>query len=626
MSGNGRSVLNLSVGARVLKEGRVYEIRSVLDTGSVVGRDLDTGRETVLRVADLLPPTGSGAPYCELEEIDEADLEAARFRLDAIRPLLELGVGRKEVEERAREIGVHYTTLYRWLNRYEAAGSMEALLPRKRGRRRGDVRLPSEVETIIQEVIEGVYLTRQRSPVQKVVLEVRRRCLEAGLQPPHANTVRARVAAIHPRKSLSRRGDKKTAEARHAPAPGIFPGADYPLACVQIDHTPVDVVLVDDEYRLPIGRPWITLAIDVFSRMVAGFYVSLDAPSVTSVAMCVAHAVLPKDEWLARIGQDLEWPAHGLMDTIHVDNGPEFHSSSFRDACAMHGINLEYRPVRRPRFGGHIERLLGTLLKEIHDLPGTTFSSVKERGEYKSDKHAAMTLKEFEAWLAILICKVYHKRVHSGIGMPPLKKWEIGLFGDGREMGRGLPKLPGDRVAFMLDFLPRFRRTIQPVGATIDGLTYFADVLRPWVGAPDPDNPKIKRKFTFRRDPRDISSVWFLDPELRQYFKVPFANQAMPSMSIWEYQQARDRAREEGMREVDERQILEALEELREQARESVTRTKKARRHLQKRREHKERAATVQTRPEPLREDLVAPAPEPGDDIFSVTEPLGEIE
>ncbi len=625
MSGSGRSVLDLSIGGRVLHDGRVYEIRSILDYETVVGLDPATGREKALRVVDLAPVSEDSAPFRELEEIDEADLEAARFRMEAIRPLLEPGIGRKEIERRASEVGVHFTTLYRWLNRYEAAGTLEALLPRKRGRRRGENRLPDDVESIINEVIEAVYLTRQRAPAQKVVLEVRRRCLEMGLQPPHANTIRARVAAIHPRERLKRRGRRKEAEERYAPAPGSFPGADYPFAYVQIDHTPVDVVLVDDQYRQPIGRPWVTLAMDVFSRMVAGLYVSFDAPSETSVAMCVAHAVLPKDEWLARLGlEDLEWPVYGLMDTIHVDNGAEFRSSTFRDACALHGINLEYRPVRQPRFGGHIERLLGTLLKEIHDLPGTTFSSIKERGEYQPDKHAVMTLKEFEAWLATLICKVYHLRIHSGIGMPPLKKWETGLFGDGRETGRGLPKIPGDRVAFLLDFLPRFRRTIQPDGVTIEGLAYYADVLRPWIGAPDPDNPKSKRKFTFRRDPRDISVVWFFDPDLRQYFRVPFANQALPPMSVWEYRQARDRAREEGMKAVDERRVLEALEELRERTRESAARTKKARRSLQKRRDHRERAATVESTQ--AAEDVSAQVPEADDDIFQVDEPLGEIE
>jgi len=625
MSGRQRGIVDLSIGTRVLCDDTIYEISQIIDYNAVVGTELATGRARVLRVADLAPVQEAGAALQEIEELDPAALEAARFRLDAIKPLLTPGTGRKQVVSRAEEIGVHYATLYRWLSRYEAGRTLASLIPKRQGRKPGETRLPAETEAIIQSAIEDVYLTRQRVPAQKVVLEVRRRCLEAGLNPPHANTVRARIAAIHPGKRMRRRGQKKAAEEKYKPVPGTFPGADYPLACIQIDHTPVDIVLVDDIYRLPIGRPWITLAIDVFSRMVAGMYLSFDAPSETSVAMCVSHAVLPKDEWLTVMGVEAEWPCYGIMDTIHVDNAAEFRSSGFRDACAMHGINLEYRPVRQPRFGGHIERLLGTFLKEIHQLPGTTFSSVQEREEYDSEKHAVMTKSEFEKWLVTLICKVYHTRLHAGIGMSPLKKWELGLFGTEHEPGRGLPKIPSDRLAFLLDFLPRQLRTIQPRGVTIEGLTYYADVLRPWIGAMDPQDPKRKRRFTFRRDPRDISVAWFFDPELQQYFRVPFANQALPSMSIWEYRKARNKLRKEGEASVNEQQILEAITELREQVRQAASRSKKARRQLQNRQEH---AKTAQSGKAAAAGSESEPAPDlpQQDNINRLVKDLGPID
>ena len=179
-------------------------------------------------------------------------------------------------------------------------------------------------------------------------------------------------------------------------------------------HTPADIILVDDIHRLPIGRPWITLAIDVCTRTVTGFYLSFDPPSETSVAMCVASSILPKEEWLITHDIDVQWPVWGVPRTIHVDNGADFRSDGFQKSCLAYGINLEFRPVKQPRYGGHIERLLGTLLREIHALPGTTFASVKDRDGYDSDKQAAMTRTEFEVWLMTFICKVYHQRVHSG--------------------------------------------------------------------------------------------------------------------------------------------------------------------------------------------------------------------
>lgn len=147
--------------------------------------------------------------------------------------------------------------------------------------------------------------------------------------------------------------------------------AEYALQIVQIDHTQVDVIVVDEYQRKPIGRPWLTLMIDIASRMIPGFYLSLEAPSATSVAMAVRHAVLPKDAWLASCDLPGAWPVSGLPDKLHMDNAKEFHSRALMRGCTEHGIEPVYRPVRTPHFGGHIERLIGTTMGAVHLLPGT---------------------------------------------------------------------------------------------------------------------------------------------------------------------------------------------------------------------------------------------------------------
>jgi putative transposase len=57
---------------------------------------------------------------------------------------------------------------------------------------------------------------------------------------------------------------------------------------VQIDHTVIDLIVVDERDRQPIGRPYLTLAIDVFTRCVVGMVVTLEAPSAVSVGLCLA--------------------------------------------------------------------------------------------------------------------------------------------------------------------------------------------------------------------------------------------------------------------------------------------------------------------------------------------------
>jgi putative transposase len=124
------------------------------------------------------------------------------------------------------------------------------------------------------------------------------------------------------------------------------------LEVVQIDHTPVDVIVVDRENRQPIGRPWLTLAVDVKTRMITGFHVSLWSPSALSVCLALTHAVLEKTSWLAdRELQTLEWPISGLPQVLHVDNAREFHSEALVRGCQEYGIRLDHRPVGRPHFG-----------------------------------------------------------------------------------------------------------------------------------------------------------------------------------------------------------------------------------------------------------------------------------
>jgi len=91
-------------------------------------------------------------------------------------------------------------------------------------------------------------------------------------------------------------------------------------------------------------------------------------------------AVLPKNKFLAAQHIDFDWPCQGLPKAVHLDNAREFHSNALKRGCQEHGIEISFRPPGRPHFGGHIERLIGTMMGEVHLLPGTTFSSVAARG------------------------------------------------------------------------------------------------------------------------------------------------------------------------------------------------------------------------------------------------------
>ena len=599
-----RASIEVRVGALVLHEDRPHRIESVIDFSQVVCVDVVEGRQAVVAIANL-SPYGTATVSPDVAAIDQATWARAQRRYAAIEPLLD-GHTRRTVCARSKELGVSPATLYRWLAEFRGQRTTAALIPKLRGWRVGHSRLDPNVDLVIEQIVREQYLTPQRLPISRIAQQVGLECRRRNLPVPHYNAVSRRIQALPEHERLRARGARELAERKFRPVPGRFPEADFPLSVVQIDHTPLDVTIVDDEHRLPIGRPFLTLAIDVFSRMVVGYYLSLDAPCEASVGLCVARAMVPKEQLLQELGIEANWPVWGVMRKIHVDNGADFRSGSLRRSCELYGINLEFRPVKTPRFGGHIERLFGTVARQIHQLPGTTFSSVAERGEYRSDKHAAMTLDELERLLVRFICCVYHVKTHSAIGTSPLKRWEHGIFGDGTREGCGLAPRPTDARRTTLDFMPAFERQVRPTGVSIEGLTYYAEALRGWVGASDPKDPAAKRSFIFRRDPRDVSRIWFFDPETNDYYELPFADRMIPRMSLWEFRAARDAARKAGMGATDAHQVALAVERIRQDVDEAVRTTKSARRAKARRKQHHRAQPTVApTAPPP------AEAPQP---------------
>jgi putative transposase len=134
--------------------------------------------------------------------------------------------------------------------------------------------------------------------------------------------------------------------------------------------------------------------------------------------------------------------------------------------------------------------------------------------------------------------------------------------------------------------MPFEERTIQDYGVVIDDVHYFHDVLRPWINAPDPNFPRHRRKFRFKRDPRDISHLYFFDPEVKRYCAIPYRDLSLPPVSIWELRDAKERARERGISTDHEKEVFALINRQRELESDAAHKTKVARRQVQKRIEH----------------------------------------
>ncbi|MFC5328058.1 Mu transposase C-terminal domain-containing protein [Brachybacterium fresconis] len=520
-------------------------------------------------------------------------------RAGVIGPLAEAGtVGVEAVETAAERLGISRRQVYVLLRRWrEGQGVVSDLIPGRSSGGRGGQRLSAEVEAVIREVLGKHYLTRQRKKTAAVHREITQTCRTRGLPVPSRGVIVRRIAALDPRAGTVAREGRDAARSLES-AGGRVPPVSGVLEQVQIDHTVVDLIVVDERHRLPIGRPYVTVAIDVFSRSIVGLVITLEAPSALSVGLCLAHMVTDKRAWVERLGIEVGWPMAGKPGELFLDNAAEFKSEALRRGCQEHGITLRYRPPGRPHYGGIVERVIGTLMEMVHELPGTTFSNPAQRGDYDSESKAVLTVAELEKWLALAVAS-YHGQVHSTTRQTPQARWATGT-------AQTPVVTVTNETAFLVDFLPVFRRTLTRTGFVLDHVHYFSDALKPWIARRD----RLDR-FVIRRDPRDLSRIWVLDPEGASYLPVPYRTLSHPAVSVWEHRAAVERLRAEGRAQVDEEALFRMVEQMRTITDTAGSATRRARRDAE-RRGHASAAAS-----------RANPAAAPPDDISAAVDETG---
>lgn len=623
--------LQLLPGSRVARGKRTCVVIDIIDLNYALVRYDDTQRPEQVAFGELLPVPeerprrASKHTGAELVLTSRADWEAARRKFLLIRPILQVPKfqrGEQLYADAAKDARCDPATIYRWVAAYEERQTMSALL---RGRRSdaGKGRIPAAVEKILVKKLE-LHLREEPLSASEVAEEVAKECKKRRLKPPSLSLIRRRIRQLPVADVVAAQKGAKHARDRFAPVTGTFPDADFPLQVVQIDHTPVDVIFVDEEFRLPVGgRATLTLAIDVNTRMVCGFALAFESPSVRSVGACITHMVMPKDGFLAELGiSGVQWPCWGLPTKIHTDNAAEFIGTAIEYGCNEWGIQLEQRPKGRPNWGGHVERAFRTFMQKVHTLEGTTFSNTKERLNYDSTGKAIMTIREFTRWFTLFLTKVYHQKGHTGIAeWPPVAKWEEGILGSKERFGRGPPDRVNDVVKFRIDFLPHTSRTVQRDGIGFENFTYWDDPLRRWINARDPKNVKLAREFIVKYDPYAMNEVYFADPDLRVYFPIPLRNRARPVVSLWEIKAGTKRAKAKAGKLVNEDLIFEGIEEMREEVRASARKTKAARRTTERSRNWSKSSTKA------ARENERTPvAPEASEDDGPVTPIVGVVE
>ncbi|MDN5500606.1 MAG: transposase family protein [Shewanella sp.] len=287
------------------------------------------------------------------------------------------------------------------------------------------------------------------------------------------------------------------------------------LERVEIDHTPLDLILIDDELSIPIGRPYLTLVVDVFSGCVLGFHLSYRAPSYVSAAKAIVHAIKPKS--FEGLGIELinEWPCFGKFETLVVDNGAEFWSKSLEHACKEAGINIQYNPVRKPWLKPFVERFFG-MINEcfLTEIPGKTFSNILAKEDFKPEKDAIMRfstfVEEFHRW----IVDIYHQDSDSRETRIPIKQWQRGF-----DIFPPLKMSAEDEQRFTMLMGITDERTLTRNGFKYEELMYDSTALADYRKRYPQTKESIKK--LIKVDPDDLSNIHVYLEELGGYIKVP---------------------------------------------------------------------------------------------------------
>jgi putative transposase len=466
-------------------------------------------------------------------------------------------------------------SLERWMNAFlDSGGDIRALVPhshRQGGRERS--RLQPEVEHIIQAVLaDCADNPRHRTPDQ-VYTRILNQIADANatrppddlLSPPSRATLYRRLEQAGLQAVLRRKPSRSERQAASDSAPG--PQVNRILERVEIDHTPLHLFVVDFEDRLPIGRPTLTLATDVYSKMPFGFDVSFQPASYLTVMRCLRHGILPKPDCQATYGTVNPFPVYGLPETVVVDQGREFVGHSLTDALGMLGIIREVMPGRTPWYKGSVERFFRTQNQGLLEgLPGYTFGNIFARADYDPQQDACISLTAFHQMLYLFLVDVYAQSWHEGIQDIPARRWDASL----RE--GMLPCLYHDAEELRIILCASDERTLTRQGIEWETLYYHS--------------PELGRRRTatggervrFRYDPDDIGQIYVYDPfEGGHWLTVPAVDQAYTrGLSLYKHRVIRHAVLND-KRRVDIYALAEAKARLQDLVAHEFALTRKAR-------------------------------------------------
>lgn len=455
----------------------------------------------------------------------------------------------KEVAEKIKDDNPpHWTTFYRWIKKYESSGGNIRCLVDKEIGKGARQELDTEVSSIIQLVIKSCYLQLEKPNVadvcSRVTFEITKENAtrkKIGLPPlsiPHHSTIYRIVDKIDPYDEMVARYGRAVADKTFNSVKYEPPQTNRPMEVVEIDHTLLPLYVIDPETNLPIGTPTLTTAIDRYTGIPIGYYISYEPPSYLSVMQCLWHSIQPKYYVKSKFPIiKHEWNCHGLMETLKVDNASEFTGKQLEDACYQLNINLDFAPPKIPWYKAKVERFFRTISTQIlTGQPGAFLKFMKKYDdEYNPKKSAVISLESLHEIIHLFIIDIVSQMPHPTFGTSRENVWLKGI-------SEYPPALPSSMQELRILLGSLTYRVISKSGIEFEGLYYRSPELirlryiyerrdkRRNTGTKEREKAKIKF------DPTDLSLIYVFDPDNHNFVAIPAVSQKYTSgLSLWQH-------------------------------------------------------------------------------------------
>lgn len=428
------------------------------------------------------------------------------------------------------------STLARWIKRYINSGhSPISLAPQlaRRGTRRGKYSLV--VESTIARAIAEQYLTGERPSCKQIHCNVIGILHDAGLgqniaELPSERTIYRRIAALDPYIVALKRNGKRSADMRFRAAGASFE-TTRAMQMVMIDGHHMDVIVTDEHTGETLGRANLVCLLDVDTRAVIGSYISL-LPFCSTTALAAIKDACSRDPG--------KGPG-GVPESITPDNGRDLISIAIRSLCAKLALHFAPAKTYTPDDKAHLERFFRTLNEQlVHLLPGTTFSSPTDRGDYNSQKMACCSLGKLRELFQNWVETVYHVHIHSATSRAPALAW--------RDKQAESPILHFSKIE--MDAIARipYSRKVNNGRVRLHDLEYKSHALATW-------EAQGKQAVTVLSDELDLGFVYVLHASKPDVLVRADCCKERYAAGLTRYEHDLVRARVKALAEKDRREL-----------------------------------------------------------------------